>query len=87
MKNKDKNFKTTSFYLASFLCAKGLSLTSIDRTDNKRCKFVFLDSPQREALVEAFNFGQKDAPEVMLDIRNAIIAIKMLKDRLYQNKF
>lgn len=86
--NKDKYFKTTSFYLASFLFAKGLELVNIDRTaDLKRKEFVFLDSPDRELWLESFNFGKENNPEVMIDARKFVMAIKMLKDKLYQNKF
>jgi len=90
-KNPNKNkkyFKTTSFYLASFLFAKGLELVDIDKlTDLKRAHFVFIDSPERELWLENFNFGKENAPEAMIDARKFVMAIKMLKDKLYQDKF
>jgi len=87
--NKDnKYFKTTSFYLASFLFAKELELVSIDKiTDPRRALFVFIDSPERELWLESFNFGKENTAEVMVDARKFVMAIKMLKDKLYQDKF
>lgn len=86
--NKDKYFKTTSFYVATFLFAKGLELVDIDKTaDPKRARFVFINSPERELWLESFNFGRENTPEVMIDARKFVMAIKMLKDKLYQDKF
>jgi len=86
-KNQDnKYFRTTSFYIAAFLFAKGLELVDIDSTDSKRCKFVFLDIPQREKFLEVFNFGKENSSGAMIDARKFVMAIKMLKDKLYQNK-
>lgn len=92
-KNKDKNyenryFRTASFYLAVFLLVKGLELVNIDKISNsKRAYFVFLDCPEREFLVRSFNFGKENLPEVMVDARKFTMAIKLLKDKLYQNEF
>jgi len=80
----NKYFKTTNFYLASFLFAKGLELVNIDRTDPKKCVFVFADTSMRESLVEVFNFGRENDPEILVDARTLILAIKTLKDKLYQ---
>lgn len=88
-KNNDtKYFRTSSFYIAAFLFAKGTELVNIDKiTDSKRAYFVFLESPDRELWLENFNFGKEDAPEAMVDARKFVTAIKMLKDKLYQDKF
>ena len=88
-KNQDRYFRTISFYTSCFLFAKGLELTNINRIDSnsKRCEFVFLDTPQRKKFLEAFNFGKEDSAKVMVDARKFAMAIKMLKDKLYQNKF
>lgn len=82
--NKDKYFSTNNFYLASFLFAKNLELVSINRTDPKKCAFVFVDIPLREFLVGVFNFGKQNDPEIQVDARTLISAIKILKDKLYQ---
>ncbi|MDD5552072.1 MAG: DUF5659 domain-containing protein [Candidatus Pacebacteria bacterium] len=86
--NEDKYFKTTNFYLAAFLFAKGLELVNIDKiTDPKRARFVFIDSPEREIYLETFNFGKENSPEIMVDARKLITAIRAVKDKLYQDKF
>jgi hypothetical protein len=88
-KNMDKNknlYKTTSFYAAAFLCAKGLKLIGIDKPlDSKKACFVFEDSPKRADLLESFNFGEESNPKVIVDARKFIGAIKTLKDKLYQS--
>jgi len=78
MSNKNKYF-TSSFYLAALLFAKGLDLAQIEKTDPRRAKFVFINSPELEQLVELFNFG-KDCP---VDARRYSFAIKSLKGKLY----
>ncbi len=83
----DKYFRLTNFYLAAFLFSKGIELVNIDRTDPKRSEFVFLDTPEREGLVQNFNFASEDSPESLVDARKFIMAIKMLKDKLYQERF
>lgn len=81
---QNKYFKTSSFHIALHLFVKGMELISINRDNPTRCKFVFLDTPQREQFVEDFNFAKEDAPEIMVDIRKVIAATKSLKDKLYQ---
>ena len=85
---ENKYFRTTSFYVATFLFVKGLELVNIDKTaDPKKAQFVFIDSPGRKLWLESFNFGKENSPEVMIDARKFVMAIKMLKDKLYQDKF
>lgn len=85
--NKDLSDKymTSNFYTAVFCFVRGLRLVDIDRSDPRRSQFVFLDGPDREKIVQSFDFAQKDAPEVLVDVREFISAIKVLKDKLYQN--
>lgn len=85
MRKKNQYFKTTKFYLAVFLQAKGLELTGIDRAEPRRCQFIFLDTPQREAFVEAFDFSPPDSVLVQVDVRKLVTAIKQLKDKLYED--
>lgn len=80
----DKYFRTNNFYLAVFLFAKGLELANIDRTDTKRCNFIFIDTAERETLLGAFNFGKENCHEALIDARKMIFAVKTLKDKLYQ---
>jgi hypothetical protein len=82
-------FRLTSFYTACFLSAKGLELVNIeqDPTNPKRSQFVFRDTPERELLIQNYNFAKEDSQEVLIDFRKAVLAIKTLKDKLYQDRF
>lgn len=80
----DRYFGTPSFYLACFLFSKGLELINIDRVDPRRAEFVFIDTPEREKLLNDFNFAKEDFPGVLIDARKFVVAIKSLKDKLYQ---
>ena len=81
-------FRTNSFYTAAYLLVKGLTLVNIDKvTDSKRAYFIFLDTRERESLIKNFSFAGEDSPEVMVDARRFVIAIKTLKDKLYQEGF
>lgn len=81
----DRYFKTSSFYVASFLFTKDQTLVNIDKATNpKRSQFVFLDTPERETLLQSFNFAKENSSEVMVDARKFVSAIKQLKDKLYQ---
>lgn len=84
--SQDKYFRTSSFYAAAFLFSKGLELINIDRVDSKRSQFVFLDIPERELWLQSFNFAKEDSPEAMVDARKFVMAIKMLKDKLYMSR-
>ena len=86
--NENKYFRTSSFYQAAFLFAKDLELVNVDRTqDPRRAYFVFIDSPEREALLEFFSFGKENCPEAAVDSRKLITSIKTLKEKLYQEEF
>jgi len=88
MKTDDRYFKSTNFYLCAFLFSKGLELVNVDKlADPKRAIFVFRDTPDREFLVHQYNFGKEDSPDILVDARKLILAIKTLKENLYQNKF
>lgn len=86
--NQDKYFRTNSFYAAAFLFVKGIELVNIDKSaGSKRAYFVFADSPDREWLLERFNFAKENDPEVLVDARKLITATKTLKEKLYQEEF
>ena len=88
IKQDDRYFRISSFYAAAFLFAKGLELVNVDKiTDPRRAQFVFRDTPERELFLGGYNFGKEDATEAMVDARKLVTAIKMLKDKLYQDKF
>ena len=81
--NKD-HFLTSNFYLSVFLYTKGLQLVDIDRSDPQRSQFVFLDTPDREILLKQYNFAERNSPDVLVDAREFEMAIKTIKDKLYQ---
>ena len=85
--NNDKYYKTNNFYCAAFLFAKGLELVNVDRTDPRKCLFVFVSHPELELMLRAFNFGSVDEPVALVDARKLVYAIKKLKDGLYENNF
>lgn len=88
IKQDDRYFRISSFYAAAFLLTKELELVNVDKiTDPRRAQFVFRDTPERELFLESYNFGKKDATEAMVDARKFVTAIKMLKDKLYQDRF
>ncbi len=81
-----KRYSTSSFYPACFLLAKGMRLIEIDRTNPRRCEFVFDDCPERERLLNDFNFAPDDDPAVLVDARRLVAAIKVMKEKLYQDR-
>ena len=83
---KKQEYSTSNFYPACFLLAKGMRLIGIVRTTPRRCSFVFEDSPEREGLLHNFNFAGDNDPTVLVDSRRLIAAIKMLKEKLYQDR-
>lgn len=84
--DKDKYYSTSNFNLAQFLFAKGFELVNLDWADSKRCKFVFVNSPELLDSVEIFNFAKEDHPGVMVDARKLLLANRTLKDKLYQTR-
>ena len=85
--NNRTHYKTSSLNLSIFLVSKGLQLADIEnQTNSTRSIFVFVDSPQREHLVHLFNFAAEDEKETLVDARKILMAGKMLKEKLYQEK-
>lgn len=83
--SNERYFRTSSFYAAAFLYAKDQILVNIDKvSDVKRAQFVFLNSSELQLILQSFNYAKEDSPDVMVDARKYMTAIKMLKDKLYQ---
>lgn len=88
--NTNKNYatwRTDSLYLSAFLLAKGLSLVTIEKLSSKKSLFVFVDSPNRELLLNNFNFSPEGSSDCLVDAREFVSAIKSLKEKLYQSDF
>jgi len=84
--NKENYYSTRDFNLSQFLFAKGFELVNLDWTDSRRCKFVFVNSPEIEDSVELFNYAKESDPRVMVDARKLLLSSKFLKDKLYQGR-
>lgn len=85
--NKDKGNKTfslTNFYTSCFLYCKGVRLLDINKSLPSRAEFIFKDDGNVESLIRDFDFAEKNSPEVVVDAREFVMAIKSLKDKLYQ---
>ena len=82
----DKYFRSSSLYISAFLFAKDLILVNVDKTSPSKCVFVFIDTPDREYLLNQFNFAPDNSPDCLVDVRKFILAVKTLKEKLYQGE-
>jgi len=80
--------KISSFYLAAFLLAKGYSLHNLEKeaVSSDKFLFVFNSTPNIKNDIDEFNFASEENETVLVDARKMILAIKKLKDVLYQNR-
>ncbi|MBA7611701.1 hypothetical protein ES703_18929 [subsurface metagenome] len=53
----NKSYRTSDIYITAWLLSKGLKLAGIDRHNNQRCQFIFIDRPDRPELVTQFLCG------------------------------
>ena len=84
-KNKiNKTFASNNFYTSCFLISKGIRLVDIDKTNPRRAEFIFEDDGGINNLIRDFNFAEKDSPSVAVDARELVLAIKTLKEKIYQ---
>ena len=81
MKNENKQFTNSDFYLSAFCLAKGLRLIDIDRANPRRFLFVFNDKKDRQNLIEDFLFGR-----ARIEPKSFVSAIKELKTLIYSNE-
>ncbi len=80
MKNEHKQFKTSDFYTASYLRARGFKIATVDFADPRRALFVFEDNKDRQCLIEDFLFGRAS-----VEPKSFVVAIKELKQLLHSN--
>ena len=85
--DKNKYWRSDSLYVSAYFVAKGLVLAKIEKVSNKKSLFVFFDSPDRESWLNQYNFSPDNSPECLVDARGFVLAIKSLKEKLYQNDF
>lgn len=83
----DRYFKTSSFYTAVYLICKECELIDVERTsESKRAQFVFLNNEELALQVQIFNFAKDQEPDLQVNVRTFITAIKNLKTLLYQQE-
>ena len=83
---KKEIFHTEDFYLTAFLITNDLQLINIDRTNPRRCQFIFSDNSKREKLVQSYNFAISGSKDILVDARKFTNAIKDLKTKLYSGQ-
>ncbi|MBA7677037.1 hypothetical protein ES703_85285 [subsurface metagenome] len=69
----DGTYRTSDFYVATYLLYKGLQIQGIDRHNPRRSEFIFLDREDRPQLVQSFLCGQAagNLPDFIFYIRKA----------------
>lgn len=70
-------FYTDSLYLAAYLVAHGLWLSTAETDASGRYRFGFRDAVERRLLVRQF----QTAPKALVDARTFMYAVEELKDR------
>jgi hypothetical protein len=80
---RDKYFCTSSFPQAVFLKAKQQQITSIDLTDDPgRKEFSFSKTDRLDELVNLYKFGDRDDPDLLIEVHAYEQARRDLLDRL-----
>jgi hypothetical protein len=80
---RDKYFCTSSFPQAVFLKEKQQQITSIEPTDDPdRKAFVFIQTDQLLELVRLYKFGDRDDPDLLVEVHAYEQARRDLLDRL-----
>jgi hypothetical protein len=74
----DKYWRTSDFYLAAYLFAKGAVITGV-RADDGRAAFAFLNSPEMDEWYDEFRFGKP-----LIDARILIWSISILRKKKYE---
>ena len=55
---RDGLYRTSDLYVVAWLLSKGLELQDIDRSNSRRCNFIFADRQDRPQLVHQFLCGR-----------------------------
>jgi hypothetical protein len=80
---KEKLFATSSLPLSIFLSSKNQQFTAIEPTDDPgRKSFVFLQTDQLLELVRLYKFGDRDDPDLLVEVHAYEQARRDLLDRL-----
>jgi hypothetical protein len=80
---KEKHFTTSSITLATYLYSKDQQFTAIEPTDDPdRKAFVFIQTDQLLELVRLYKFGDRDDPNLLVEVHAYEQARRDLLDRL-----
>jgi hypothetical protein len=81
--NRNRYFRSASFPLVIYLYVKQQQITSIDLTDDPgRKNFVFLKTDRLDELVNLYKFGDRDDPDLLIEVHAYEQARRDLLDRL-----
>ncbi len=80
---EDRYFKSSSFPLVVFLFTKGEQIAGVNQTsDPSKKEFALVFSPRLEELVDLYKFGDRNDPELGIQVHTYEHARKELLDRL-----
>lgn len=80
----ERYYRTTALPLAVFLFAKSQQIAGVNPTDEPGKKeFVFVRTDYLEELVDKYKFGDRDDPDLLVNIHVWEYARNTLLDRLY----
>ncbi len=80
---QDRYFKSASFPLVAFLFAKGEQVAGINPTDNPTKKeFSYILTPRLQELVDLYKFGDRNDPELLVNVYLYEQGRRQLLDRL-----
>ena len=76
-------FRSSSFPIVVFLFCKGEQVAGVNPTDNPTKKeFAFVLTPRLSELVELYKFGDRTAPELLVNVHLYEQGRRQLLDRL-----
>lgn len=84
----ERYWRSTNLYLCAFLFCKEFELVNVDKLSlPDKAVFVFRNTPELELSAHQYQFSKEDSPDVLVDARKFVTAIKAIKDNLYHDKF
>jgi len=74
-------YRTSDLYVAAWLLSKGLELQDINRSNSRRCDFIFADRQDRPELVHQFLCGR-----AVGNIADFVFNLRRAKRMLYSSE-
>ena len=82
-KDENRYFRNSSFPLVLFLFSRGEKIAGVNPTDNPSKKeFAFVATDRLEKLVDLYKFGDRDDPDLLIQVHVYEQARRELLDRL-----